>query len=162
MSDISFFFTLLISTILFGTIMGAYYGTVEYRVRTGLPLVTTNCICPACGHQLSLHHQIPVLGYFLLKGHCHFCHEPIPVRYPLTESMFLCWYTLTYCVFERIPLVYLSLWYLFVCTLLITRSHRQIRPLIRGIAVMTAYHLVISLLYLAVYAASYHTLLLPD
>lgn len=162
MSDFTFFFTLLISTILFGTIMGAYYGTVEYRIRTGLPLVTTDCICPACGHRLSLHHQIPILGYFLLKGHCHFCHASIPARYPLTEGMFLCWYTLTYFLFYRMPFVYLLLWYLFVCTLLITRNHRHFCPLFRGIAVMTAYHLVISLLYFAVYAASCDTLLLPD
>ncbi len=155
MSDLTFFLTLLISTILFGAIIGAYYGTAEYRIRTGLPLVTTGCICPFCRHKLSLYQQIPIAGYFILKGNCRFCHTPIPVRYPLTESIFLGWYVLTYCAFQRMPFLYLSLWYLFVCTLLITRCRRHFRPLLRGIAIMTLYHLVISLLYTAVYAASY-------
>lgn len=162
MSDFTFFLTLLISTILFGAIIGAYYGTAEYRIRTGLPLVTTDCICPSCRHRLSLHHQIPIAGFLLLKGKCHFCHAPIPVRYPLTESIFLCWYVLTYCIFHRMPLIYLPLWYLFVCSALIARSHGKshghYRPLLKGILIMTIYHLIISLLYIIVYMASYNTL----
>lgn len=161
MSDFTFFLTLLISTLLFGAIIGAYYGTAEYRIRMNLPLVTTDCICPSCKHRLSLYHQIPIAGYFLSKGKCHFCHTQIPVRYPLTESIFLGWYVLTYCLFHRMPFLYLILWYLFVCTLLIKRGRKNFRPLLRGIAIMTLYHLVISLLYTAVYAASYGTLLLP-
>ncbi len=161
MSDFTFFITLLFSTILFGAIIGAYYGTAQYRIQFGLPLVTADCICPSCRHRLSLCHQIPIVSYILLKGKCHYCHTPIPIRYPLTEGLFLGWYVLTYCVFHRFPFIYLALWYLFVCIMLIARSRRQLHPLVKGLAIMTAYHFTISLLYIAVYAASYGTLLLP-
>lgn len=41
--------------------------------------------CPACGHAIRPWHNIPVLGYLLLRGRCHDCRAPIAIRYPLIE-----------------------------------------------------------------------------
>ena len=109
MYDSTFFGILFISSSLFGLFLGAYYGTMEYRIRSNLPLVTAGCFCPSCGHSLPLRHQIPVLGFLFLKGKCRFCHAPILLRYPLTEGGFLLYYGATFCLFRRTPVVYLIL-----------------------------------------------------
>ncbi len=52
---------LFLCTLLFGGIVGAYFTTADYRIRNNLPLITSQCYCPACGHILALTHQIPTL-----------------------------------------------------------------------------------------------------
>ncbi len=159
MSDFTFFFTLLLISAVFGTTMGAYFCTMQYRIREDLPLVTSDCICPACGHRLLLFHQIPIISFFLLKGKCRFCHAPIPLCYPLTEAAFLIYYTLTYCIFHRYPAVVLLLWYFFITILLIrTKNSRHFHRLLKGLLIVTVYHAVIGVLYIILYLAVYGSL----
>lgn len=158
MFDFTFFSILFISSSLFGLFMGAYYGTMEYRIRQHLPLVTTGCFCPSCGHSLPLHHQVPVLSFLFLKGKCRFCHAPIPRRYPLTEAGFLAFYGLTFCLFGHAPVVYLILWYSFSCLLLTIRCGKHRRFFWKGLFIMALYHGAIALLYLILYLASFQTL----
>ena len=158
MSDFTFFSILFISSSLFGLFLGAYYGTMEYRIRSNLSLVTAGCFCPSCGHSLPLHHQIPVIGFLFLKGKCRFCHAPIPLRYPLTEACFLLYYSATFWLFRRAPIVYLLLWYGFLCLLLILRCGKQYRSLRKGLLIMALYHAVMAALYLILYLATFRTL----
>lgn len=158
MYDSTFFGILFISSSLFGLFLGAYYGTMEYRIRSNLPLVTAGCFCPSCGHSLPLRHQIPVLGFLFLKGKCRFCHAPILLRYPLTEGGFLLYYGATFCLFRRTPVVYLILWYGALCLLLIARCGKQYRSLRKGLLIMAIYHAVIAALYLILYLVTFRTL----
>ena len=41
--------------------------------------------CPHCQNPIRARHNIPVLGYFFLRGRCHDCRRPISPRYPLVE-----------------------------------------------------------------------------
>ncbi len=41
--------------------------------------------CPACGHQLAWHENIPLLGWLRLKGRCSACGTRISARYPIVE-----------------------------------------------------------------------------
>jgi len=41
--------------------------------------------CPACGHAIAWHENIPVLSYLRLKGRCSACGTRISPRYPLIE-----------------------------------------------------------------------------
>ena len=41
--------------------------------------------CPACGHGLRWHENIPVLSFLWLRGRCSACGQPIAWRYPLVE-----------------------------------------------------------------------------
>ena len=41
--------------------------------------------CPACGHQLAWHENVPLVGWLRLKGRCAACSARISPRYPMTE-----------------------------------------------------------------------------
>jgi leader peptidase (prepilin peptidase)/N-methyltransferase len=41
--------------------------------------------CPACGHRIRWHENIPLLSWLMLRGRCSACGTPISVRYPLVE-----------------------------------------------------------------------------
>ncbi|QIV94465.1 prepilin peptidase [Allofrancisella frigidaquae] len=41
--------------------------------------------CPKCSNKLKYRHNIPILGWFLLKGKCYFCKVKISIQYPLVE-----------------------------------------------------------------------------
>lgn len=43
--------------------------------------------CPACGHVITWHENIPVLSYVWLGGRCSSCKTHISVRYPLVEIL---------------------------------------------------------------------------
>ena len=43
--------------------------------------------CPDCQAAIKPWHNIPVLGYLLLRGRCAQCHNPIGLRYPLVEAL---------------------------------------------------------------------------
>jgi leader peptidase (prepilin peptidase)/N-methyltransferase len=53
--------------------------------------------CPSCNSLIPFWHNIPLLSYCLLRGHCHECRQAIPYRYPLVEasclllSLFAAW-----------------------------------------------------------------------
>jgi leader peptidase (prepilin peptidase)/N-methyltransferase len=41
--------------------------------------------CPACGHALAWHDNIPLISFALLRGRCRACGSPIGWRYPTVE-----------------------------------------------------------------------------
>lgn len=42
--------------------------------------------CPACGHGIRWHENIPLLGWLRLRGRCSACGTRIAARYPLVEA----------------------------------------------------------------------------
>ncbi len=43
--------------------------------------------CPKCQHPLAWYDNIPVFGWFLLRGKCRYCTQPISFRYPTIEAL---------------------------------------------------------------------------
>lgn len=43
--------------------------------------------CPACSTPIAAYHNLPVLGWLLLRGRCAHCKESIPPRYPVVEAL---------------------------------------------------------------------------
>ena len=41
--------------------------------------------CPACGHQITVTENIPIVSWLVLRGRCSACGTRISVRYPLIE-----------------------------------------------------------------------------
>jgi len=69
-----------------GLFVGSFLNVVVYRAPLGLSVSTPRSFCPICDRQLAWWENVPLLSWILLRGHCHTCHEPISVRYPLVEA----------------------------------------------------------------------------
>ena len=50
-----------------------------------LSLVQPGSRCPACGHRIRWHENIPLLSWLALRGRCSACGTSIGARYPLVE-----------------------------------------------------------------------------
>ena len=70
---------------LLGLAIGSFLNVVVYRVPAGQSVVHPPSHCPVCQHPIRNRHNIPVLGWILLRGRCYDCKSPISIRYPLIE-----------------------------------------------------------------------------
>jgi len=55
--------------------------------QPALSLARPRSRCPACGHQLRWHENLPLLGWLLLRGRCSACGTRISARYPVVELL---------------------------------------------------------------------------
>ncbi|MDG2055618.1 MAG: prepilin peptidase [Phycisphaerales bacterium] len=71
---------------LFGACVGSFLNVVIYRLPLGLTLTTPSSRCPVCGVQLKFFREnLPILGWFIVRGRCRTCHVKISPVYPLIE-----------------------------------------------------------------------------
>lgn len=70
---------------LLGLAIGSFLNVVIYRLPRGESLSRPPSHCPACGAPIRPRHNVPVLGWLVLRGRCADCSAPISVRYPLVE-----------------------------------------------------------------------------
>jgi leader peptidase (prepilin peptidase)/N-methyltransferase len=77
---------LLCVTGLLGLAVGSFLNVVIYRVPRDESLVRPGSHCPRCDAAIRNRHNIPVLGWLLLRGRCADCAAPISARYPLVEA----------------------------------------------------------------------------
>ena len=70
-----------------GAILGSFLNVCIYRLPRDLSVVSPPSSCPACGAQIRWHHNIPVLGWLVLRGRCADCRAPISARYPIVEAI---------------------------------------------------------------------------
>ena len=81
----------------FGLVIGSFLNVVAYRVPAGVSLLRESR-CPHCDAAIRPWHNVPVLGWLVLRGRCAACAAPIPVRYALVEAT-------TGVLFALVPLV---------------------------------------------------------
>jgi leader peptidase (prepilin peptidase)/N-methyltransferase len=55
--------------------------------ETPFNLVVPNSTCPLCNVGIKPWHNIPIVGYFLVRGRCANCRKTISRRYPLVEAI---------------------------------------------------------------------------
>ncbi len=70
----------------FGLAVGSFLNVVIHRVPAGESVVSPASRCPSCGSPIRHRHNIPVVGWLLLRGKCFDCKAPISKRYPLVEA----------------------------------------------------------------------------
>lgn len=75
---------------LFGAVVGSFLNVVIIRVPLEESVVYPPSKCPRCGHEVRAYDNIPILSYFLLRGKCRDCRNPISFRYPLVEAITAC------------------------------------------------------------------------
>lgn len=76
---------LLAAAAVLGLVIGSFLNVVIHRVPRGESLVHPGSHCPHCDAAVRARHNVPVLGWLLLRGRCADCAAPISVRYPLVE-----------------------------------------------------------------------------
>jgi leader peptidase (prepilin peptidase) / N-methyltransferase len=70
-----------------GLAIGSFLNVVIYRVPAGESIVSPPSKCPNCGAEIRNRHNVPVLGWLMLRGKCYDCKAPISARYPLVEAL---------------------------------------------------------------------------
>ncbi len=70
-----------------GLAIGSFLNVVIYRVPAGESMVSPPSRCPSCGAEIRNRHNVPVLGWLILRGKCYDCEAPISPRYPLVEAL---------------------------------------------------------------------------
>jgi leader peptidase (prepilin peptidase) / N-methyltransferase len=69
----------------FGLAVGSFLNVVAHRVPRGESLLRPGSRCPTCGAPIRARHNIPVVGWLLLRGRCADCRARISPRYPIVE-----------------------------------------------------------------------------
>ncbi len=78
-------FVILIAAI--GAAVGSFLNVVIWRVPEKMNLSTPPSHCPKCNSPIRWFDNVPILSWFVLKGKCRDCSEPISFRYPLVEFL---------------------------------------------------------------------------
>ena len=79
--------TAILATVVFllGLAVGSFLNVVIHRVPRDESLLRPGSHCPHCQHPVRGRHNIPLVGWVMLRGRCADCGEPIGLRYPLVE-----------------------------------------------------------------------------
>jgi len=72
---------------LIGLAVGSFMNVCIARMPQDRSVVFPASHCPACGHGIRPHDNIPLLGWLLLRGRCRDCGTGISVLYPLIELL---------------------------------------------------------------------------
>ena len=72
---------------LLGACVGSFLNVVIWRLPREESLSKQSSHCPHCGHAIRWWHNVPVLGWLMLRGRCADCRAPISPRYPIVEAL---------------------------------------------------------------------------
>ncbi|NNM32502.1 MAG: prepilin peptidase [Gemmatimonadetes bacterium] len=78
-------FTLLAGFV--GAALGSFLNVCVYRWPNDESVIRPRSRCPGCGTPVRWRDNLPVLGYFLLRGRCRACGVSLSLQYPLVEAM---------------------------------------------------------------------------
>ena len=71
-----------------GGCVGSFFTVVWDRLGTDESFVLPRSRCPECDHEIRWYHNLPILGWLLLRGRCYDCGSRIPLKHPLIEALF--------------------------------------------------------------------------
>jgi len=70
-----------------GFAVGSFLNVVIHRIPRDESVRRPGSRCPDCGTRIRPWHNVPVLGWLVLRGRCAACRTPISARYPLVELL---------------------------------------------------------------------------
>jgi leader peptidase (prepilin peptidase)/N-methyltransferase len=77
---------ILVTSGIFGLLIGSFLNVVAYRVPAGLSIVSPGSACPGCHNEIAARDNIPLVSWVLLRARCRHCGMHIPARYPIVEG----------------------------------------------------------------------------
>lgn len=79
----------ILTIILFiiGIYFGSFFTLATYRLPRKENIIYKHSYCPNCNHKLGLFDLVPLFSYIFLRGKCHYCKNPIGIRYFLFEFL---------------------------------------------------------------------------
>ncbi|MGB9627328.1 MAG: prepilin peptidase [Thermodesulfobacteriota bacterium] len=78
---------LAIASAVFGAIVGSFLNVCIVRLPKEESIITPGSHCPHCNKPIAFYDNIPLLSYFLLRGKCRHCRNPISIQYPIVEGI---------------------------------------------------------------------------
>lgn len=89
----------------FGAIVGSFVNVVVYRLPLGMSVINPPSRCPVCGvHLRFFSENLPILGWFLVRGKCRVCKARVSAEYMIVELlMALSWVALYLLLFAIKP-----------------------------------------------------------
>lgn len=76
---------LYLFSFILGSVIGSFLNVCIYRLPREESIVFPHSRCTTCGYGIRFYHNIPILGFVMLKGRCADCGQRISFRYPLVE-----------------------------------------------------------------------------
>ena len=93
-----------------GSVFGSFLNVVIYRVPKKMSIVFPSSHCFNCKKNIPLKYNIPIIGYFLLKGKCVNCSKSFPSRYAFVELITAILTIIIYLIFDISPLFLYTLY----------------------------------------------------
>jgi leader peptidase (prepilin peptidase)/N-methyltransferase len=72
---------------LIGACFGSFFNVCIYRIPRGVPLSLPPSHCYCCGSRVRWFDNIPLVSWWVLRGHCRTCHAPFSIRYWCIELL---------------------------------------------------------------------------
>ncbi|MBR8462945.1 prepilin peptidase [Campylobacter sp. faydin G-24] len=70
---------------IFGVCIGSFANVLIYRLPRNKSVFKPPSHCTNCKRSLKFYHNVPILSWLFLRGHCGFCGVKISPLYPLVE-----------------------------------------------------------------------------
>ena len=111
----------IVATFCFGAAIGSFMNVCIYRLPLGKSLIWPGSHCPSCFQPVGPY-NIPIFGYFILRGRCHECGEKFSIQYAAVEfftAALLCFFYYRLVMVAGIPVGQFVGYGLFVCILIV-------------------------------------------
>jgi leader peptidase (prepilin peptidase)/N-methyltransferase len=70
-----------------GALVGSFLNVCIYRIPKGISIVFPASHCPHCKYEIPFYLNVPIIGWFIIRGRCRNCGEKISFIYPVVETI---------------------------------------------------------------------------
>jgi len=92
----------LVFLFVLGACVGSFLNVVAYRLPREMSLIEPSSHCPACKQPISWYDNVPILGWFLLRGRCRRCGGAFSIRYAAVELLTALLFVAVYVAYFRL------------------------------------------------------------
>lgn len=71
----------------FGAVIGSFLNVCIFRIPEGSMFKEARSVCRGCGAPIPAWLNLPIIGYFLLRGRARCCGQRLSIQYPIVECL---------------------------------------------------------------------------